>query len=178
MVKLSTVSTTSKVLTRTHRYEFYYDVILRGQYTFHLRTLHAQYGPIVRINPYELHISDPAYYDTLYASSASGEKRDKWGWYTKQFGTAGAMFATPGHDQHKARRAALNRFFSTASVRRLQPVIGERVERLVSRIQELKGSKDEMLNASYVFAAFTNGKHPLGKTVLYTVGDKQSLMLS
>lgn len=76
------------------RYEFYYDVVLRGQYTFHIRTLHAEYGPIIRINPYELHISDPDYYDELYASSASGEKRDKWEWYTKQFGTPEAMFST------------------------------------------------------------------------------------
>ena len=66
------------------RYEFYYDVVLRGQYTFHIRDLHRQYGPIIRINPYELDISDPAYIDTLYASKASGEKRDKWEWYTKQ----------------------------------------------------------------------------------------------
>ena len=78
------------------RYEFYYDVILRGQYTFHIRTLHAKYGPIIRINPYELHISDPDYYDELYTSSSSGEKRDKWEWYTKQFGTPEAMFSTVG----------------------------------------------------------------------------------
>ena len=139
------------------RYEFYHDVILGGQYTFHLRTLHAQYGPIIRINPYELHVSDPDFYETLYASSASGEKRDKWDWYTKQFGTLGAMFSTTGHDQHKARRAALNRFFSMASVRKLQPVIGERVQRLVSRIRELKDAEDEMINANYAYAAFTSG---------------------
>ena len=78
------------------RYEFYYDVILGGHYTFHIRTLHAKYGPIIRINPYELHISDPDYYDELYASSACGEKRDKWEWYTKQFGTPEAMFSTIG----------------------------------------------------------------------------------
>ena len=140
------------------RYEFYYDVVLRGQYTFHLRTLHAKYGPIIRINPYELHISDPAYYDTLYASSASGEKRDKWEWYTKQFGTPEAMFSTVGHDQHKARRAALNRFFSMASVRKLQPVIQERVQQLVSRLRALKSESEKSIKIDYAFAAFTNGK--------------------
>lgn len=145
-----------KLAALTFWYEFYYDVVLRGQYTFHLRTLHAKFGPIIRINPYELHISDPAYYDTLYASSASGEKRNKWEWYTKQFGTPGAMFSTVGHDQHKARRAALNRFFSMVSVRRLQPVVEERVQRLIERFRGFKDADGEVMKIDYAFAAFTN----------------------
>lgn len=70
---------TSPILSNILRYESYYDVILGGQYTFHIKKLHDQYGPIIRINPYELHISDPSCYDTLYASSAGGEERDKVG---------------------------------------------------------------------------------------------------
>jgi hypothetical protein len=41
------------------RYEAYYDLILGGQYTFKIIELHKQYGPIIRISPWELHISDP-----------------------------------------------------------------------------------------------------------------------
>ena len=133
-------------------------MILRGQYTFHIQKLHAKYGPIVRINPFELHISDPDYYDELYASSASGEKSDKWEWYTKQFGTPEAMFSTTRHDQHKARRAALNRFFLMASVRRLQPIISERVDALVGRLRGFNNVDNGDLKADYAFAAFTNGK--------------------
>lgn len=128
--------------------------MLRGQYTFHIRDLHAKYGPIIRINPYELHVSDPEYIDKLYVSSASGEKRDKWTWYTKQFGTPGAMFSTAPHDHHRARRAALNRYFSMASVRRLQPVIEERVTQLVKRLR----TSSEVITLNLAYAAFTNGK--------------------
>ena len=113
---------------------------------------------LLAYNPYELHISDHAYHETLYASNASGEKREKWEWYTKQFGTPGAMFSTVSHDQHKARRAALNRFFSMASVRRLQPVIEERVQQLVARIRGFKDRTEDVMKVDYAFAAFTNGK--------------------
>lgn len=134
-------------------------MILRGQYTFHIRDLHTRYGPIVRINPYELHISDPNFYDTLYASSGGGEKRDKWEWYTKQFGTPESMFSTTSHDQHRTRRAALNRFFSMASVRRLQPVIEERVVKLIERFRGFKDVKgiEGVIEIDYAYAAFTNG---------------------
>lgn len=135
-------------------------MVLGGQYTFRVRDLHAQYGPIIRINPYELHVSDPTFYDTLYASSASGEKRDKWEWYTKQLGTPGAMFATAPHNQHKLRRAALNRFFSMASVRRLQPMIEERIAKLLERFRDFKDVKgsDGVIKANLAFAALTNGE--------------------
>ena len=41
-------------------YEFYFDVIKQGQYTWKIRELHQQYGPIVRINPFEVRPSHPA----------------------------------------------------------------------------------------------------------------------
>ncbi|KAJ9300365.1 hypothetical protein DTO271G3_2482 [Paecilomyces variotii] len=144
-----------KLAALTLWYEFYYDVVLRGQYVFHIRDLHKRYGPIIRINPYELHVADPDYYETLYASSASGDKRDKWGWYTKQFATPDAMFATTAHDQHRARRAAMNRFFSTARVRRQQPLLEERVQLLISRFRKARDSK-EIIPLEYALAAFTN----------------------
>ena len=66
-----------------------------------------------------------------------------------------------GHDQHRARRAALNHFFSMASVRRLEPVIAERVNALMQRLQGFKDVKGDVgvIKANYAFAAFTNGKH-------------------
>lgn len=45
-------------------YEFYYDVVLHGRWK--IVDLHKQYGPIIRINPYEVHISDPDFYDELW----------------------------------------------------------------------------------------------------------------
>ena len=68
------------------------------------------------------------------------------------------MFSTVDHDQHRARRASLNRFFSTASIRNLQLVLDERVEKLMGRIREFKDVKDQVMRANIAFAALTNGE--------------------
>src|ERR1700761_1270483 len=38
-----------------------------GQLPFALKQLHSEYGPIIRVTPDEVHISDPEYLDTIYA---------------------------------------------------------------------------------------------------------------
>lgn len=63
----------------TQWYEFYYDVVLGGQYTFKIIELHKKYGPIVRISPWEIHISDPHFFEKLYVG-----RRQKWSFYTEQ----------------------------------------------------------------------------------------------
>jgi hypothetical protein len=62
------------------RYEFYYDIVLDGQYTFKIIRMHEEYGPIVRINPYELHVATPKFYQKLY--TGLGKRRHRWHWYT------------------------------------------------------------------------------------------------
>ncbi len=116
------------------RYEFYYDVILKGQYTFEIGRMHKLYGPIIRINPLEVHISRPDFYEKLY--SGPGKRRNKWSWYTAQFALPQSMFGTDDHDAHRIRRAAVNPFFSKGAVRRLQPVIEDRIEALLERFQQ------------------------------------------
>ena len=83
------------------------------------------------------------------------------GWRPKTF------FAEPkltlkselGHEQHRARRAALNSFFSIASVRKLRPLVLERVHTLMERLRDFKDVKGDagVIKADYAFAALTNG---------------------
>ena len=60
-------------------YEFYYDVVCQGRYTWKIAELHKQYGPIIRINPFEVHIDDPDFYDEVYVVG-SKRKSEQWSW--------------------------------------------------------------------------------------------------
>ncbi|OTB00292.1 hypothetical protein M426DRAFT_267883 [Hypoxylon sp. CI-4A] len=117
-----------KLAAATLWYEFYYDGIKPGRYTFKIGELHEKYGPIVRISPEELHCNDPGFIDTLYAGGST--RRDKYEFFTKQFGVHGAVH----HNLHRLRRTALNRFFSKASVSKLEPMILDKVEKLCQQL--------------------------------------------
>ena len=71
-----------KLAALTRLYEFYYDIVLGGQYTFKVLELHKQYGPIVRISPWEIHVGDPDFFPKLYTGPS--RRREKWAFYTKQ----------------------------------------------------------------------------------------------
>ncbi|KAF4632094.1 hypothetical protein G7Y89_g6036 [Cudoniella acicularis] len=117
-------------------YEFYYEAIQDGQYTFKIRDWHEKYGPIIRINPHELHISDPDFYSVVFSGAAC---RDKYEWYCAQFGTV-------SHDLHRLRRQALSPLFSKASITRLQPVMASLVEKFCARVQDFKISGQPVNN--------------------------------
>ena len=102
-----------KLAALTLWYEFYYDVVCGGQYGRKIAKLHDEYGPIVRVNPYELHIKDSEFYDVLY--SGPGSRRDKWWWQVTLFGNSLSMFGTVDHDLHRLRRGALNPLLLQAS---------------------------------------------------------------
>lgn len=92
-------------------------------------------GPIIRISPIELHISDPEYYEILYPGT-SGGARNKWQDYTRQFGTDESVFSTVDHRHHRLRRAALNPFFSKQRTSSLQGLIWSLAEKLCARFEE------------------------------------------
>ncbi|KZL86340.1 cytochrome p450 protein [Colletotrichum incanum] len=108
----------------TQYYEFYYDIILGGQYTFKIIEMHREYGPVVRISPWEVHVGDPEFFPELYTGPA--RPREKFAFYTQQ------------------------------TVRKLQPVIEERVDALLSRLLDRSRRSKEPLDVMYPFSAFTN----------------------
>ncbi|KAI8629067.1 hypothetical protein F5Y19DRAFT_475629 [Xylariaceae sp. FL1651] len=78
-----------------------------GEYTFKIVQLHKQYDPVVRIGPYELHISDPTVFENLYRQDAKG---DKYARTADAFEAHGATLFTIDHGIRKARHQPLTVF--------------------------------------------------------------------
>jgi cytochrome P450 len=135
--------------------QFYYNIIKQGRYMFKFQEWHEKYGPVIGMNPYELHVIDLGFMDVIY--TGHNHKRDKWSFYTQIFATPGASMNTNKHD-HQIRRSALNPFFSKSSIRNLQPLIDAKVDQLLERFGELQTSGD-ILVLNHATAAFTNGMY-------------------
>ncbi|KIW02291.1 uncharacterized protein PV09_06439 [Verruconis gallopava] len=105
-----------KLPVLTFWYEFYYDVIKRGKYTYKIAELHdGNEGPIVRISPYDVHVNELEFHDKLYVDSA--RRRDRWSRAAKAFGHLGSTFATTSEDQHWTRCKPINKVFLAAGGR-------------------------------------------------------------
>jgi cytochrome P450 len=65
------------------------------------------------------------------------------------------MVGTVEHDLHRIRRGAMNRYFSKASVQRLEPLIQSTVNVLVRRLLEYRGSGTPV-NLMAAYTCFTN----------------------
>ncbi|KAL8797920.1 MAG: hypothetical protein Q9182_007117 [Xanthomendoza sp. 2 TL-2023] len=126
-----------KLAAATLWYEYYYDVVKRGRYTWKIGELHARYGPIVRISPYELHIDDPEFYDELYVGPST-RRTLKYEWSVRGFGPTNFTFSTISHELHRSRRGAVAPFFSKALVQQFEPSVQAMIQKLVSRLDKLK----------------------------------------
>ncbi|KAF7586777.1 hypothetical protein BBP40_008348 [Aspergillus hancockii] len=139
-----------KLAAVTQWYELYYDIVCSGQYTFEIMRMHEKYGPIVRISPWELHISDPDYYEVLYSRDSP---RNKYEYYTRQFGLTKAAMGTVDHYHHRLLRSNMNPYFAMARIRKLEPLIQALVDKLCSRLREFKGT-GEPVTLQYPFTCY------------------------
>ncbi|TGJ83495.1 hypothetical protein E0Z10_g5258 [Xylaria hypoxylon] len=142
-----------KIAAFTYFYEIYYDVLLEGQYFRQIAKMHEKYGPIVRINPHEVHFNDPEFIDSLFPGPA--RKTDKYEFTGRRTGTQNSIVATVNHDLHRKRRNTINAFFSSASIRRLQPIMQENMANLLIRLDKA-GREKAVLPMHYVIKACTS----------------------
>ncbi|KAI8943078.1 hypothetical protein NX059_001110 [Plenodomus lindquistii] len=132
--------------------EFYYDAILGGQYFKKIVQMHETYGPLVRINPGELHLNDPHFYEKVYAGAAQKTERDKYNFV--RAGTTVALNSTIDHDLHYRRRGYISFLFSNKAITTIEPSIQMKVDRLVSLLKDAHHNGDKIV-AIQLFGALT-----------------------
>ncbi len=108
-------------------------------------------GPIIRISPYEVHVNDPCFQDTLYRQDGRWEK---YQWTYEPLGNAASMHGTVDHDIHRMRRAALNPFFSKQRISTATSSIQTQIEKLLSRLDGFVDS-GKVANIGAAYSALT-----------------------
>ncbi|KAJ5653763.1 Benzoate 4-monooxygenase cytochrome P450 [Penicillium lividum] len=141
-----------KLAAATFFYEFYYDIVKNGMYLWEIERMHEKYGPIVRINPRELHIKDPYYYEDIHASGARKRNRDPK--YAVSFGAPYSLVGTIDHDHHRLRRSFIQNYFSKRSVTSLTPYIWAKVDQLLNRFENAYNDST-VLHLQLDFASLT-----------------------
>ncbi|KOS20489.1 Trichodiene oxygenase [Escovopsis weberi] len=136
----------------TSWYEFYYDIVRHGDYVHEIDRMHDKYGPIVRINPWEISIRDHAFFNSIYVAGAA--RRTEMYWRQRStFGVEGSMITAESHDLHRLRRHTLEPFFSRRGVSFLEPLLAEEARLLDHRLDQLRGSQS-VVEIEHVFSAF------------------------
>ena len=110
-------------------------------------------GPIVRINPDEVHFDDPSFYEVLYSASRPLDKIQK---YNHRFDAPGSIVSTVEHEVHRRRRSALNPFFSRRKISEHSPQIQEHMFKLCERLEtEFKGTQ-QIIQMDQMWGSFTS----------------------
>lgn len=110
-------------------------------------------GPIVRINPDEIHILDPEFYEDIYTSAA--RPRDKSEWWLRAFGMSNTTVSSISADAHRMRRGILNPYFSKKAILEdALPIIKSKVAKLLDRFRRSVQNRD-VVPADTAFMALT-----------------------
>lgn len=104
----------------------------------------------MRINPWELHIDDPDFYETIYAPSAPFDKLKV---FENRFAIPKAAFSTAAHSLHRPRRSALTPFFTKSKIQAHGPFIQGLVDRVCARLRSEYAAQDRPLVLNDLFAA-------------------------
>ncbi|KAH7325633.1 benzoate 4-monooxygenase cytochrome P450 [Stachybotrys elegans] len=144
-----------KLAAASFLYEAWFDLIKVGRYSWEIKAMHEKYGPIVRINPEELHCDDYDFVDEIYPSLTT-RIRDKHAHFLAGF--AGTLtvstFGTRDHERHRVRRSAISRFFSRQGILKYEPEIHDMGQKLCSKILNVAES-GQIINALDPYNCFT-----------------------
>ncbi|MCJ1436764.1 hypothetical protein MMC27_006146 [Xylographa pallens] len=143
-----------KLTAATKWWEFYLDVVAGdgGRFMYEVDRMHEEYGPIVRINPDEIHVKDPTWLDVIY--SGPGHIRNKYAPSAHMSGVPHGTFGTLDHYVHRQRRSAVKGFVSKRVVRVAQASIRETIKELCAVISQ-HAARQEVFDCNLQFLAWS-----------------------
>ncbi|KAK7032437.1 hypothetical protein VNI00_012995 [Paramarasmius palmivorus] len=138
-----------KLAAVTELYQVYFDIVKRGGLLNHLRELHGEYGPVVRIGPNTVHFASERAYHDIYTHG----QFPKYKPFYDGFAQPGSSFGYIDPQKARTRRALLNPLFSRRAILKLEGVVQERVNKLVERLSTWP--KAQSINMSFAFRCTT-----------------------
>ncbi|KAF4594099.1 hypothetical protein EYR40_008898 [Pleurotus pulmonarius] len=123
-------------LIKLRWYQGYYDIIKHGGLLRQVNYLHELYGPVVRIGPNELSFRDATAFSDIYNA---GSKFTKDPSFYQCFALPLSSFGTIDPHRSRSRREMLNPLFSRRAILRLESVVQNKVDHLISRLLSESG---------------------------------------
>jgi hypothetical protein len=163
-----------RLAAATRLYEIYFQIVKGGTFTWHINDLHDKYGPVVRITPWELHIRDPQFYNTLYAGPGKYRNKDP---LFSFIGYPNSIFSLNSYDHHRLWRKILGQFFKKNAVLEFEPVIRENTQKLCKHFSAAVNASTvlELNCAFHCFTSDTLSQHAFGKTLAFNYLDRPQL---
>lgn len=122
---------------------WHWDYHASEQYYF--EHLHNKYGPVVRFAPNMLHFSDPRAHSDIYSMVSKFTKDPA---YYQSLGVDESSMALTDPKKAKIRRDIISPLFSRGAIRKLEWVVQDKVNILVSQILS---HKDDPVDLYYAF---------------------------
>ncbi|KAI3614033.1 benzoate 4-monooxygenase cytochrome p450 [Moniliophthora roreri] len=112
-----------KLAAVTEYYQAYFDIVKGGELLNHLRELHGEYRPVIRIGPNTLYFATANAYHDIYTRGQSFTKHKQ---FYDCFGQPDSLISFSDPQESRSRRALLNPFFSRRAILKLEHVVQER----------------------------------------------------
>ncbi|RBQ68277.1 hypothetical protein FVER14953_05538 [Fusarium verticillioides] len=144
-------------------YQTYYEAFLSGRMLERLPALHQKYGPVVRINPGEVHIKDASVFHQIYKQNTRFTKDP----IAYTLGVPNAISMLFDISEHKKRRETLNPSFSKRRILLLEDLMYEELEKVMSHAMPYIERKEPLpiQDAYYCFTADVISHFTFGKSI-------------
>ncbi|KIK54994.1 hypothetical protein GYMLUDRAFT_249015 [Collybiopsis luxurians FD-317 M1] len=138
----------------TDWYEVYYNLVLGGEFVAEIERLHKLHGPVIRVGPNTLHFNDRRAYHDIYSNGTTLIKEPQF--YRAIMPHAPeSSFSFSDPQQSKNRRSLLAPSFSRQAVMKLEYTIQNKIDQLVTLLEEHYNSAESGVKLSIAYRCLT-----------------------